>query len=118
MLTGHGGLDKLESREDWPTPRAGPGKAVARGGARGLNNRGVNARTAWYSKCVTEGVDVARVGERVMTDPWLLGVGDWLDPHRSAYFGDACDGGYAEFTKCAPALSWRPSLAPTPTART
>ena len=49
VLTGHGGLDRLEFREDWPLPRAGPDKVLIRVGACGLNNTDVNTRTAWYS---------------------------------------------------------------------
>ena len=49
VLTGHGGLDRLEFREDWPLPRAGPDQVLVRVGACGLNNTDVNTRTAWYS---------------------------------------------------------------------
>ena len=56
VLTGHGGFDKLEYREDWPTPAAGPGEVLVRVGACGLNNTDINTRTAWYSKSVTEGI--------------------------------------------------------------
>ena len=144
VLTGHGGLDKLEYHEDWPIPQPGPGEVLVKVGACGINNTDINTRTAWYSKSVTEGitdsggaqgfveantdsgswgsatisfpriqgadvagtiaavgagVDPVRVGERVILDPWLLAVGDWLDPSQSMYFGSECDGGYAEYTK-------------------
>jgi NADPH:quinone reductase-like Zn-dependent oxidoreductase len=56
VLTGHGGLDRLEYREDWPTPQAGPGDVVVRVGACGLNNTDINTRTAWYSKPVSAGI--------------------------------------------------------------
>ncbi len=143
VLTGHGGFDKLEYREDWPTPVPAPGEVLVAVGACGLNNTDINTRTAWYSNSVTEGiteagasegydaadaatgswgskpvsfpriqgadvagkivavgdgVEPARVGERVVLDPWLLGDGDWLDPAGSGYFGSECDGGYAEYT--------------------
>jgi len=49
VLTGHGGLDRLEFREDWPLPRAGRDQVLVRVGACGLNNTDVNTRTAWYS---------------------------------------------------------------------
>jgi NADPH:quinone reductase-like Zn-dependent oxidoreductase len=55
VLTGHGGLDKLEYREDWPTPAPGPGAVLVRVGACGLNNTDVNTRTGWYSEAVTRG---------------------------------------------------------------
>ncbi len=48
---------------------------------------------------IGEGVDGSRIGERVMIDPWLLGIGDWLNPNQSGYFGSECDGGFAEYTK-------------------
>ncbi len=144
VLTGHGGYDKLEYREDWPTPVPGAGEVLVRVGACGLNNTDINTRTAWYSKSVTggitengasegfaeaeadsgswgnasitfpriqgadvageiaavgDGVDAARIGERVILDPWILATGDWLDASRSMYFGSECDGGYAEYTK-------------------
>lgn len=55
VLTGHGGLDKLEFRSDHPVPEAGPGEVVIKVGACGMNNTDINTRTAWYSKKVSEG---------------------------------------------------------------
>jgi NADPH:quinone reductase-like Zn-dependent oxidoreductase len=55
VLTGHGGLDRLVYRDDWPKPVPGPGDVLIRVGACGLNNTDVNTRTAWYSKGVTDG---------------------------------------------------------------
>lgn len=54
VLTGHGGLDKLEYHENWPAPTPGPGEVLIQVGACGLNNTDVNTRTAWYSKSVSE----------------------------------------------------------------
>lgn len=54
VLTGHGGLDRLEYRTDWPVPRPGPGEVLIAVGACGLNNTDVNTRTAWYSKGTRE----------------------------------------------------------------
>ena len=56
VLTGHGGLDKLDYRVDWPTPVPGVGEVLVSVGACGLNNTDINTRTAWYSKSVTEGI--------------------------------------------------------------
>ena len=56
VLTGHGGLDKLVFHTDWPTPEAGPGEAVIKVGACGMNNTDINTRTAWYSKAVKDGI--------------------------------------------------------------
>ena len=56
VLTGHGGLDRLESHEDWPIPEPGPGEVRIRVAACGLNNTDINTRTAWYSQTVTDGI--------------------------------------------------------------
>ncbi len=56
VLTGHGGLDKLQVRNDWPTPEPGLGEVVIKVGACGLNNTDINTRTAWYSKAVSDGL--------------------------------------------------------------
>ena len=54
VLTGHGGLDKLEFHDDWPLPEPGPQEVLIEVGACGLNNTDVNTRSAWYSKGVSE----------------------------------------------------------------
>jgi NADPH:quinone reductase-like Zn-dependent oxidoreductase len=54
VLTGHGGLDKLEYHTDWPTPRPGPGEVLIKVAACGMNNTDVNTRSGWYSKAVSE----------------------------------------------------------------
>jgi len=56
VLTGHGGLDKLEYHLDWPSPEPTAGEVQIKVGACGLNNTDINTRTAWYSKSVTEGI--------------------------------------------------------------
>ena len=53
VLTGHGGLDRYEWREDWPVPSPGPMEVLIEVGACGLNNTDVNTRTGWYSRAVT-----------------------------------------------------------------
>ncbi len=50
LLTGHGGMDKLEWREDIPTPTLSEGEVLIKVGACGLNNTDVNTRVGWYSK--------------------------------------------------------------------
>jgi len=144
VLTGHGGLDKLEHRTDWPVPVPAAGDVLVRVGACGLNNTDINTRTAWYSDTVSEGitteggaqgfaaandaagtwggkaltfprvqgadvsgriaavgagVDDARIGERVMIDPWLLNADTPDDPAKARYFGSEVDGGFAEYTR-------------------
>ena len=56
LLTGHGGLDKLQYREDVQKPGAQKGNVLIRVRACGLNNTDINTRTAWYSKGVEQGI--------------------------------------------------------------
>ena len=53
LLTGHGGFDRLEVREDVPVPRPAPGEVLIRVAAAGVNNTDINTRIGWYSKAVT-----------------------------------------------------------------
>ena len=53
MLTGHGGFDRLEYREDVAVPVPGPDEVLIRVGAAGINNTDINTRIGWYSKKVT-----------------------------------------------------------------
>tara|TARA_Y100001001_G_scaffold150014_1_gene160311 strand:+ start:735 stop:1844 length:1110 start_codon:yes stop_codon:yes gene_type:complete len=57
VLTGHGGLEKLEYREDIKVPRPGLGEVLIRVGASAINNTDINTRTGWYSKGVTTGTE-------------------------------------------------------------
>ena len=52
LLTGHGGFDRLEYREDVPVPRPGAGEVLIRVAAAGINNTDINTRIGWYSKNV------------------------------------------------------------------
>ena len=52
LLTGHGGLDRLEYREDVPVPQPAAGEVLIRVRASAVNNTDVNTRTGWYSKAV------------------------------------------------------------------
>lgn len=56
ILTGYGGLDKLEYREDIPTPVPGVHDVLVRVGACGVNNTDVNLRTGWYDPAVNTSV--------------------------------------------------------------
>lgn len=47
---------------------------------------------------VGEGVDPARIGERVITDNWLRDPDDLENKNKTGYFGSECDGGFAEYT--------------------
>ncbi|SMX32712.1 D-arabitol-phosphate dehydrogenase [Maliponia aquimaris] len=140
MVTmGHGDMDQLVFRTDWPRPDPAPGEVLVRVLACGLNNTDINTRTGWYSKTVTsattggiydkvgqedpawggapiafpriqgadacgeivavgDGVDPARIGQRVITDNWLRDPQAPLDKSKAGYFGSERDGGFAEYT--------------------
>lgn len=53
LLTGHGGFEKLEIRDDVPVPVPGPGEVLIKVAAAGINNTDINTRIEWYSKGVT-----------------------------------------------------------------
>ena len=52
LLTGHGGFDKLEYRDDVPVPVPAEGQVLIRVAAAGINNTDINTRIGWYSKNV------------------------------------------------------------------
>lgn len=135
-LTGHGGLDKLEVRDDIPVPRPGRGEVLIRVAAAGVNNTDINTRLAWYSKhegasedaswagepipfpriqgidvCgriveAGEGVGAERVGERVLVEPCLREAGGRA-LERPWYLGSECDGGFAEYVTVAARHAYR-----------
>ncbi|MDU8912550.1 alcohol dehydrogenase family protein [Aestuariicoccus sp. MJ-SS9] len=47
---------------------------------------------------VGEGVDPARIGERVIVDNWLRDPEDLTDKTKTGYFGSERDGGFAEYS--------------------
>ncbi len=53
VLTGHGELEQLVYRDDWPMPTPRDHQVLVEVHACGLNNTDINSRTAWYSKGVT-----------------------------------------------------------------
>ncbi len=53
LLTGHGGLDKLQYRDDVPVRSPGPDEVVIEVASCGMNNTDINTRTGWYAKTVT-----------------------------------------------------------------
>lgn len=57
LLTGHGGLDKLDYRTDVPTPTPGPDEVLIRVAAAGINNTDINTRIGWYSKAISSSTD-------------------------------------------------------------
>ena len=54
VLMGHGGLDQLEYRTDWPRPEPLADQVLIKVEACGMNNTDVNTRSGWYSKTVSE----------------------------------------------------------------
>ncbi len=126
LLTGHGGMEKLVYRDDYPAPSPEPNQVLIRISACGLNNTDVNTRTSWYSKSGDEGdaawggtsiafpliqgadavgvvveagsqADASLLGKRVMVDVWLRDPDDPLNMDKCRYFGSDIDGGFAEF---------------------
>lgn len=75
LLTGHGGLDKLEYHDDVAVPQAGPGEVLIHVRACGLNNTDINTRTAWYSRSVTDGTTAE--GGAGGFDDMEDGAGSW-----------------------------------------
>lgn len=52
VLTGHGGPERLEWREDLPVPKPAKGEVLIRVGGASVNNTDINTRIGWYSKSV------------------------------------------------------------------
>lgn len=52
LLTGYGGLEKLEFRTDVPVPVPNAEEVLIRIGAAGVNNTDINTRLGWYAKSV------------------------------------------------------------------
>ena len=130
FLTGHGGLDKLEIRNDIPVPRPGPHDVLIQVRAAAVNNTDINTRKAWYSKGGGEssdaswsgdaiqfpriqGADVSgrivaigdkvrknRLGERVIVEPCIREAHGRI-LEQPWYFGSECDGGFSKYTVVA-----------------
>ncbi|WP_101067564.1 alcohol dehydrogenase catalytic domain-containing protein [Roseovarius salinarum] len=67
-LTGHGGPEMLERREDIPVPEPGPGEVLVKVLAAGVNNTDINTRVGWYSAEVTGAT--GETGEGVEAGGW------------------------------------------------
>ena len=130
FLTGHGGFDKLEIRDDIPVPSPGSYDVLIRVGAAAVNNTDINTRTAWYSKgdggssdaswsgnaihfpriqgadvcgrivAVGEKISKNRLNERVLVEPCIREAHGNILEHPW-YFGSECDGGFSEYTVVA-----------------
>ena len=52
LLTGHGGLENLQFRDDVPVPALDATEVLIKVAAAGVNNTDINTRIGWYSKKV------------------------------------------------------------------
>jgi NADPH:quinone reductase-like Zn-dependent oxidoreductase len=130
ILTGHGGPEMLQWREDVPVPVPMPGDVVIRVSAGAINNTDINTRIGWYSKgdaeaedaswsgtplifprvqgadicgrivSVGDGISADRLGERVLVEPCLRRA-DGRALKTPWYIGSECDGGFAQYTRVA-----------------
>ncbi|MBT2515701.1 alcohol dehydrogenase family protein [Arthrobacter sp. ISL-30] len=57
ILTGHGGLEKLEYRTDVALPSPQQGEVLIQVAAAAINNTDINTRIGWYSKSVSSGTN-------------------------------------------------------------
>jgi NADPH:quinone reductase-like Zn-dependent oxidoreductase len=136
FLTGHGGLDKLEIRNDIPVPKPGPWDILILVRGAAVNNTDINTRKAWYSNGGGEssdaswsggaiqfpriqGADVCgqivaigdkvrknRLGERVLVEPCIREA-NGRALEQPWYFGSECDGGFSEYTVVASCHAYR-----------
>ncbi|GAA1406514.1 alcohol dehydrogenase [Glutamicibacter uratoxydans] len=57
VLTGHGGIEKLEYRTNVAVPSPGPGEVLINVKASAVNNTDINTRIGWYSKQISEATE-------------------------------------------------------------
>ncbi len=62
LLTGFGGPEQLQYREDLPVPLPRAGEVLIRVAASSVNNTDINTRVGWYSKTVDGPTQHASVG--------------------------------------------------------
>ena len=128
VLTGHGGPEMLEWRDDLQVPKPQDDDVIVRVLAAGVNNTDINTRTAWYSKgdaksddatwsgkplsfpriqgadvcgrivAVGKSIDTSRIGERVIIEPCIREA-DGEVLKTPWYFGSECNCGFAQFTR-------------------
>jgi hypothetical protein len=121
LLTGHGGIEMLEYREDVAVPVPGPDEVLIRVGAAGVNNTDINTRTGWYSKSVTGATESGGAGGFDQIDdadaswsgvPLQLPVGvSWLWVRKSIPCASASG------CWCAPCSATRCATGPSPPRR-
>jgi NADPH:quinone reductase-like Zn-dependent oxidoreductase len=130
VLTGHGGPEALEWRDDLPVPVPLAGEVLIAVAAAGVNNTDINTRLGWYSKgdsdasdaawtgkplqfprvqgidvcgrivAVGDGVDPHRIGDRVLVEPCLIEAGGKM-LDQPWFFGSECNGGFAQYCTVA-----------------
>src|SRR5918996_846649 len=75
LLTGHGGMDKFEYREDVPLPEPGPGEVLIEVTACGMNNTDVWVRQGAYGEETDPGaVSTWRRGRSTLQFPRIQGT--------------------------------------------
>ena len=75
VLTGHGGLDKLEYRDDVPVPEPAPGEVLLEVSACGMNNTDVWVRQGAYGlEDDPEAVSTWRRGRSTLEFPRIQGT--------------------------------------------
>jgi NADPH:quinone reductase-like Zn-dependent oxidoreductase len=119
VLTGHGGLEQLEFRQDVPIPIPAVGEVMIEVGACGVNSTDITTRvgrngSSWTQMpvafpliqgagvagsvvAVGPGVPEQWLGERVLIDPSIRDSRFPLHAQLVEYLGSERDGGYAEF---------------------
>ncbi|MEL6102534.1 MAG: alcohol dehydrogenase family protein [Pseudomonadota bacterium] len=130
VLTGHGGPEVLQWRDDLSVPELAATDVLIAVHAAGVNNTDINTRKAWYSKgdsdaadaswtgaalklpliqgadvcggivAVGTDIDPKRIGERVIIEPCIREF-DGKPLNIPWYFGSECDGGFAQYTRIA-----------------
>jgi len=70
QLVGHGGPEKLVWNPAIPVPVPGPGEALVRVLAAGVNNTDINTRLGWYAREVTGATDAVGSGAGIEAGGW------------------------------------------------
>ena len=125
LLTGHGGLEKLEYKTDISVPVPKDDEVLIKVSAAGVNNTDINTRTGWYSKYKSnaggswsgaplkfpriQGIDVcgtivsvgskvnsSRIGERVIVRPMQTDPKNPTRPNMVT-LGSELNGAFAQY---------------------
>ena len=73
FLTGHGGPDRLELRDDVAVPQPAPNEVLIAVAACGVNNTDINMRTGWYAREVSGSTGATEVAPGV-DGSWRGGI--------------------------------------------